>query len=452
MTHTFNSSAKNNGRFNWIVFGIALLSAITIVVANVIAQTFNTVHKSMPLELRMIIFILSIAIYSICQFILLHYVRNETRSLFQNKATLKKIHFGIKLIQLFFIIGAAFLIIDLSIESKYNLIIIIFSTIVSYSSASLLMIMLSIKLFHWISKGRSKTVLLYAISALLLAFNLVSSLIYENISFFYFARSLDNNNGLYIGEYPGNNSRHAVSDIAVKYIYLISSISAFIANWLAAASLLRNYYSRSQVLFWILIAIPMVIFISQYTPFLLLILEQIFNTPGEIIMGYTIAYTVAESVGGILIGISFWITGRAINNPRIKNYMYISAIGYTLLFSSNYVINAASPSYPPFGLVGILYVGLSAYLIFIGIYSAALSMAHNNELRRFVKKSIKKEGILGNIGTSEKYLEIENNVIGASKKLSNELSLQSGIDPTLGDAEIKRYVEEIISEIRGSKA
>ena len=48
-----------------------------------------------------------------------------------------------------------------------------------------------------------------------------------------------------------------------------------------------------------------------------------------------------------------------------------------------------------------------------------ITNAHNNELRRFVKKSIKNEGILGNLGTSEKYLEIENNVMGASKKLSN---------------------------------
>jgi len=451
MTHIFYSSGENNERFVWVVFAIALLSVTTIMIANVIAQTYNTVHTSLTLALRMILFISSIAIYSICQFFLLRYVRNETRSLFENKTNLKKIHIGIKLIQLLFILGMAFLIIDLTFESKYSLITIIFSTTVSYSCASLLMLILSFKLFHWISRGRSKTVLLYAISSLLLAFNLVSSLIYENISLFNLAGSLDAN-GLYLGESPGNNARHTVSNIAVKYLYLVSSISAFIANWLAAATLLRTYYTKNQILFWILMIIPMFIFISQYTPFLLLILEQIYDSPGIIILGYTIAYTIVESVGGILIGISFWITGRTIKNPRIKNYMYISAVGYVLLFSSNYAINAASSSYPPFGLVGILYVGLSAYLIFIGIYSAALSMAHNNELRRFVKKSIKNEGILGDIGTSEKYLEIENNVMGASKKLSSELRLQTGLGPTLDDAEIKQYVEEIISEIRSNKA
>ena len=75
-------------------------------------------------------------------------------------------------------------------------------------------------------------------------------------------------------------------------------------------------------------------------------------------------------------------------------------------------------------------------------------MAHNNELRRFVEKSVKKEGILGNIGTSEKFLEIEKNVVGATKKLSHKLKNETGIEPALNEIEIKKYVSEVISEIR----
>ena len=267
-------------------------------------------------------------------------------------------------------------------------------------------------------------------------------------SLFNLAKSIDIN-GFYIGDYPGNNFRHAVYNLAVKYLYLISSIGSFVANWLAAVSLLRNYSTGiPTIVFWILMITPLFIFTSQYTPFLVAILKQILVTPGEIILGYTITSTIGESLGGILIGILFWITGRTINNFRIKNYMYISAVGYVLLFSSNYAINASSPSYPPFGLVGILYVALSAYLVFIGIYSAAISMAHNNELRRFVEKSVNKEGILGNIGTSEKFLEIEKNVVGATKKLSHKLKYETGIEPALNEIEIKKYVSEVISEIR----
>ena len=136
------------------MFGIALLSTVTIVTTNVIVQTFNTVHKLLPLDVRMVIFILSIIVYSICQYIVLRYVKHETSSLFQSKATIRKIHHGIKIIQLFFIVEALFLIFQLATESKYNLIIIILSTIISCSSVSLLMLILSFKLFRWISRSK----------------------------------------------------------------------------------------------------------------------------------------------------------------------------------------------------------------------------------------------------------------------------------------------------------
>ena len=133
-------------------------------------------------------------------------------------------------------------------------------------------------------------------------------------------------------------------------------VHLLLIGW-SLVSLLRNYSTGiPTIVFWILMITPLFIFTSQYTPFLVAILKQILVTPGEIILGYTITSTIGESLGGILIGISFWISGRTINNFRIKNYMYISAVGYICILSSNYAINASSPSYPPFGLVGILYV------------------------------------------------------------------------------------------------
>ena len=168
MADIAETKSQIKSQLSRVVFGIALLSTVTIVTTNVIVQTFNTVHKLLPLDVRMVIFILSIIVYSICQYIVLRYVKHETSSLFQSKATIRKIHHGIKIIQLFFIVEALFLIFQLATESKYNLIIIILSTIISYSSVSLLMLILSFKVFRWISRSRNRTVLLYAISALLL--------------------------------------------------------------------------------------------------------------------------------------------------------------------------------------------------------------------------------------------------------------------------------------------
>ena len=131
MADIAETKSQIKSQLSRVVFGIALLSTVTIVTTNVIVQTFNTVHKLLPLDVRMVIFILSIIVYSICQYIVLRYVKHETSSLFQSKATIRKIHHGIKIIQLFFIVEALFLIFQLATESKYNLIIIILSTIIS---------------------------------------------------------------------------------------------------------------------------------------------------------------------------------------------------------------------------------------------------------------------------------------------------------------------------------
>ena len=67
--------------------------------------------------------------------------------------------------------------------------------------------------------------------------------------------------------------------------------------------------------------------------------------------------------------------------------MLLSGSGYglLLLFTANqHQIIQLNP-YPPFGLPTICYVGLASYLILVGIYSSALSVANDFELRRSIE-------------------------------------------------------------------
>ncbi|MGA7007360.1 MAG: hypothetical protein WBY28_09825, partial [Nitrososphaeraceae archaeon] len=68
---------------------------------------------------------------------------------------------------------------------------------------------------------------------------------------------------------------------------------------------------------------------------------------------------------------------------------------------SNQAVVLASAPYPPFGLATVSFVGLSTYLIFVGIYSSAISVAQDAELRKIVRTTVKEEfDLLRNIGTS----------------------------------------------------
>ena len=116
-----------------------------------------------------------------------------------------------------------------------------------------------------------------------------------------------------------------------------------------------------------------------------------------------------------MIEATYWITGRRIANRKVRSYLYFSGIGYIMLFTSNYPLNSTIPSYPPFGIIIVPYLALSIYLIFFGTYSAVFSVANDNELRLFIRKSIHRENLLRLVATSERSSKLERSILAASK-------------------------------------
>ena len=82
--------------------------------------------------------------------------------------------------------------------------------------------------------------------------------------------------------------------------------------------------------------------------------------------------------------------------------MIISGYGLLLLFTaSQHQILLLNP-YPPFGLPTICYVGLASYLILVGVYSSALSVARDSELRKeFYNTARGQLDLLKTIGVTE---------------------------------------------------
>ena len=62
----------------------------------------------------------------------------------------------------------------------------------------------------------------------------------------------------------------------------------------------------------------------------------------------------------------------------------------------------ALTSYPPFGLIMISFFGLASYLLLIGIYSSAISVAEDSNLRRSIRSFAMKESrLLDSIGMAQ---------------------------------------------------
>jgi hypothetical protein len=131
--------------------------------------------------------------------------------------------------------------------------------------------------------------------------------------------------------------------------------------------------------------------------------------------------------------------------------MIISAYGLTLIFISNQaILLAENVPYPPFGLVAVSFMGLSSYMLLVGIYSSAISVAEDSKLRQTIRDIATKElRLLDNIGTAQMVQEIQKTVIGVTKRTQETMTEETGVESSLTEEDMKQYLEQVIKEVKG---
>jgi hypothetical protein len=164
---------------------------------------------------------------------------------------------------------------------------------------------------------------------------------------------------------------------------------------------------------------------------------------------FTLIFTMSKPIGGILFGIAFWIVSRRVSKHVIRYYLIVSAYGLILLFTSNQATSLIFAPYPPFGLVTVSLLGLSSYMLLVGIYSSAMSISRDTELRKFVHMVAAKEiEWLDRIGSAQVEQELITKVIPLVRHKAQNIEQETGIKSSLTDADVKQYLEEVLAEIQ----
>jgi hypothetical protein len=159
-------------------------------------------------------------------------------------------------------------------------------------------------------------------------------------------------------------------------------------------------------------------------------------------------FLLSKSAGGALFGFAFWFAVRRLDRGPVRDYMVISAFGLILFFISN----QAAITFPPFGLATSLFVGLSSYYIMLGIYSSAVSISEDTELRKSIRRlALKEQSLLDGIGTANMQQRIEKRVLEIAKKNEEKMLEQTGIESSLNENDMKEYLNEVISEVQSSR-
>ena len=268
--------------------------------------------------------------------------------------------------------------------SHYGTNILLVATVTSYSFTILMLGILVQRFFSWFRSHRDRVILLYGLSS--------SALIFNVVTIFLLALSHYSNSPEFIGLHVANLQR-IITDPMQENLNLAKTVSfvvAFVLMWLSTAVLLKRYYHKmGKIKYYILTSVPLVFFVIQFP----LLLTDVF---GSLIISdptfygilFTVIFFLSNTVGGIFFGIAFWATARTIKESKtVRNYMVICSFGLILFFISNSAFTVwINLPFPAYGLASISYTGLSSYLILIGIYSSAVTVASDSRLRQSIRK------------------------------------------------------------------
>jgi hypothetical protein len=439
-----------------------LLIIISIAIAVVIADT-SIVKVSDLVRWRfvhdwknIILFIAMSSVYAISYYFVLEFLKRRGEKelgyargkMRLSAATFRKI---VSIIQYSITAIIIFVILQMVLYSQYSTAAITAVAAISYATAIVMMGLLAYLYFSWFNQNRRSggglTVFLYGISSAALVLNTVIglALIYT------------------LSEYkPAIMGPHAVSvtigitgpiDRVLNPLYVGTSILGFILMWSATAILLRSYSQRlGNAKYWFLVSIPLVYFISQ---FLTLFSNQLASVIVLYPVLFTLLFVFSKPVGGILFGAAFYSIGRSDTSPQgnfVRDYMTLAAYGVVLFFVSSQN-TVAQPTYPPFGVIAASFVGLSAYMMFLGLYSSAICVSQDVKLRESIRKSaIQEVKFLESIGAAQMEQELQKRVLTIAKKHSDSMTDETGVQPSLSEDDMKQYLEEVLQEIKVRKA
>ena len=157
-------------------------------------------------------------------------------------------------------------------------------------------------------------------------------------------------------------------------------------------------------------------------------------------------------IAGILFGVSFLSIARTLkSNSVVRTQLMLTAYGF-LLFYITGSATASQSDYPPYGLISVSLIGLSCYLIYSGLYSAAQIVSQDLKLLRSIKESVTEQSnFLGGIGTAHRNKELQSRVLTIAKNLEDEMEQASGVETSLSENEVTDYVQYVLNEIHGTK-
>jgi hypothetical protein len=381
------------------------------------------------------LFVVFAIIFGVTQYVILRYTMRKIAFMYSRSKSTRIIHKMVSSIQYILLIVVLILVAQILVTSSYSTYILVALTLVSGLLSIALMAYFAKKFFSWyLSSKYSLLVVLYGLAFAIIALTFSDALIVDIYNLSTKSTVVYPTSEVVFPSYDEGTPIYLF-----RAVYDYVDLFSFIILWGATVLLLHEYIRKWKMRHWILVCVPLIYYLSTFVDYF-----GIYTPSSDSEwFSYYLYSSLNSTAGGLLFGFAFLIVARNIRNEMIRGHMIISSFGFILMFISNQVTLVAT-SYPPFGAVTLCYLGLSSYMILVGLYASAISVSQDATIRKSIRKSvINKSKLLGIIGDAEMQNEIEKWV----KNLS-AVNYKTNISTSMTVEDVKLYIQEVVGEVR----
>lgn len=370
------------------------------------------------------------------QLYILQFVRQKSNQIRKKAAYLRISYNIVFLIQYLVVSIFVFVLFQLITTQQYSPISLTIVTTVTYGLTIGLMGIFTIIFFSWYKSNRNSVVIL--IYGLSFAAVVIASAIFLTGSLNRLAEK-----PAYISTdvAPMAKSKPGSLGYELAKMYHYADIVSFLLKWVATALLLYHYSQKmGKIKYWMLISLPLVYFAGTYLDD-----YHLYEPHTEMGELYWDLYTSLNSTaGGILFYVGFVVAARHFHgNMAVRDYLVMCGFGFLLFFSAGQS-TLTNTLYPPFGLATMSLYGLSTYMILLALYSCAISVSEDIELRKSIKKSTLRESrFLDSMGTAHMERDLTRRIVLKAREEQKErIQKSAGIKSSLTDEDIINIIEE----------
>jgi hypothetical protein len=189
------------------------------------------------------------------------------------------------------------------------------------------------------------------------------------------------------------------------------------------------------------------IYLISYPLYILGFLSPTGETDTEI-MNNILLISTASIFAGFVFGAAFLSIARTLRRgTAIRHYLILAAYGMFIFYIAGSA-TVSQAAYPPFGLISVGFTGLSTYLIYVGLYSSAVTLSQDLTLRKTIRSSVLEQSkLLDSIGTAQMERELQTSVLSIVKKTSQEMKENSGIEASLTEDDLRDYMSIVMNEL-----